>query len=94
MGLLFQPKTKLLAKSMLSKKSAKVFLLSFIFFFSLNSDCFRKVFENNEDAKRILREMILMKRLNHENVIRLIDLIPPEETSSSFEEIYIVQVFF
>ena len=38
-----------------------------------------RVFENAEDAKRILREIILMKRFNHENVSRMIDLIPPHQ---------------
>lgn len=49
-------------------------------------------FENNEDAKRILREIILMRRLNHENIIRMLDLIPPHQDATDFEEIYIVQV--
>ncbi len=31
-----------------------------------------KTFDNNEDAKRILREIILMKRFNHENIIKMV----------------------
>ena len=31
-----------------------------------------KTFDNNEDAKRILREIILMKRFNHENIIKIV----------------------
>jgi mitogen-activated protein kinase 1/3 len=50
-------------------------------------------FENNDDAKRILRELILMKRFDHENIIKMVDLIPPHREASEFEEMYIVQVF-
>jgi len=49
------------------------------------------VFEYPEDAKRILREMKLMRTFDHPNVIRMIDLIPPPPGASTFEEIYIVQ---
>ena len=31
-----------------------------------------KTFDNNEDAKRILREIILMTRFNHENIIKMV----------------------
>ena len=34
-----------------------------------------KVFDNNEDAKRILREIILMKRFNHENIIKMVLIV-------------------
>jgi mitogen-activated protein kinase 1/3 len=49
------------------------------------------VFTYNEDAKRILREMKLMKLFNHPNIIRMVDLIPPPPGSTNFEDIYIVQ---
>jgi mitogen-activated protein kinase 1/3 len=49
-------------------------------------------FENNEDAKRILREIILMKKFDHENIINMIDIIPPHSGATEFEDIYIVQV--
>lgn len=48
------------------------------------------VFDYLEDAKRILREMKLMRTFDHPNVIRMVDLIPPEG-SGSFDDIYIVQ---
>lgn len=48
-----------------------------------------KVFEYPEDAKRILREMKLMRTFDHPNVIHMVDLIPPE--GPTFEDVYIVQ---
>lgn len=53
-----------------------------------------KAFNDTVDAKRILREIKLMKKFVHENVIRIIDLIPPPPTAAEFEDIYIVQVGF
>jgi mitogen-activated protein kinase 1/3 len=50
-----------------------------------------KAFEDAVDAKRILREILLMKKLIHENVIRISDIIPPPPSAVEFEDIYIVQ---
>ena len=50
-----------------------------------------RVFEDAVDAKRILREICLMKRFNHENVIRILDIIPPPAGAEEFDDIYIVQ---
>lgn len=50
-----------------------------------------RAFEDPVDAKRILREIKLMKMFNHENVIRVLDLIPPSPACEEFDEIYIVQ---
>jgi mitogen-activated protein kinase 1/3 len=50
-----------------------------------------RAFDDPVDAKRILREIKLMKKLYHENVIRIVDLIPPPPTQEEFEDIYIVQ---
>lgn len=50
-----------------------------------------RAFEDPVDAKRILREIKLMKKFNHENVIRIIDIIPPPPTAEEFEDVYIVQ---
>ena len=52
-----------------------------------------RAFEDVVDAKRILREIKLMKRFSHENVIGIIDLIPPPSSCEDFDDIYIVQVF-
>jgi len=50
-----------------------------------------RAFDDPVDAKRILREIKLMKKLYHENVIRIVDLIPPPPSQEEFEDIYIVQ---
>ena len=50
-----------------------------------------RAFEDPVDAKRILREIKLMKMFSHENVIRVIDIIPPPSSCEEFEDIYIVQ---
>eukprot|EP01038_Epipyxis_sp_PR26KG_P006116 gene6116-8431_t len=50
-----------------------------------------RAFEDPVDAKRILREIKLMKKFSHENVIRIIDIIPPPSTAEEFEDVYIVQ---
>lgn len=50
-----------------------------------------RAFEDPVDAKRILREIKLMKKFNHENVIRILDIIPPPPTAEEFDDVYIVQ---
>lgn len=50
-----------------------------------------RAFEDPVDAKRILREIKLMKKFSHENIIRIIDIIPPPPTAEEFEDVYIVQ---
>ena len=48
-----------------------------------------KAFQDLVDAKRILREIKLLKFFNHENIISLIDL-PRPEARTGFEDIYII----
>lgn len=43
------------------------------------------------DAKRILREIKLMKQFTHENIVRITDLMPPPPQAEVFDDIYIVQ---
>ncbi len=50
-----------------------------------------RAFEDPVDAKRVLREIKLMRKFQHENVIRIIDIIPPPATAEDFDDIYIVQ---
>ena len=50
-----------------------------------------KAFEDAIDAKRILREILLMKKLVHENIIRIVDILPPPSDAEEFDDIYIVQ---
>lgn len=40
------------------------------------------------DGKRILREVKLLRQLDHDNIIRIVDMFPPD--SPEFEDIYIV----
>lgn len=45
-------------------------------------------FDDLQDGKRILREVKLLRHFDHENIIRVFDMYPPE--SPDFEDIYIV----
>ena len=48
-----------------------------------------KAFEDLIDAKRIVREIKLLKFFDHENIIKVLDVAkPPERTG--FEDIYII----
>jgi serine/threonine protein kinase len=50
-----------------------------------------KVFESTLDARRTLREMRLLRCLNHENIIRLRDVFPPATSSvNDFSDLYLV----
>ncbi len=48
-----------------------------------------KAFEDVIDAKRIFREIKLLKFLNHENIIKIYDMVLPNK-SKSYNDIYIV----
>ncbi|CAJ1366005.1 unnamed protein product, partial [Effrenium voratum] len=45
-------------------------------------------FDDLVDGKRILREVKLLRQLDHDNIIRILDMYPP--TGPEFEDIYIV----
>jgi len=45
-------------------------------------------FSDTLDAKRILREVKLMKHFNHENIVALLDIEPPPPTG--FKDVYLV----
>jgi len=47
------------------------------------------LFENLTDTKRILRELKLLRNLKHDNVIKLREVLLPQD-KNKFEEIYIV----
>jgi len=51
-----------------------------------------KAFQDEIDAKRILREIKLLRCLNHENIINICDMIPPTELRhiDDFDDVYIV----
>lgn len=42
------------------------------------------------DCKRVLREITLLKRINHPNIVKLLDIIISPGEEDSFEEIYLV----
>jgi tRNA A-37 threonylcarbamoyl transferase component Bud32 len=50
-----------------------------------------KAFSDEVDAKRILREIKLLKHFRHENIVRLIDMMPPNvEYLEDFNDVYLV----
>lgn len=48
-----------------------------------------RAFEDTIDAKRILRELVLLRHFNHENIVSVMDITRPK-SASSFEDVYIV----
>lgn len=48
-----------------------------------------KAFTHRTLAKRLLREITILKKINHENVIQLLDIQRPDNVTN-FEEIYLV----
>lgn len=46
-------------------------------------------FENIIDAKRTLREIKLLRHLQHENIVQIKDLIPPSKRDQ-FKDLYVV----
>ena len=51
----------------------------------------RNVFAELCDAKRILREIKLLMTFDHDDVIRLVDVIPPDDKErDSFNDVYLV----
>ncbi|KAG1707279.1 hypothetical protein DVH05_026473 [Phytophthora capsici] len=48
-----------------------------------------RAFEDLVDAKRILREIKLLQHFDHENVITILDLLPPPSLAQ-FEDVYII----
>lgn len=49
----------------------------------------KEVFKDAVDAKRILREVLMLQHLNHPNICKIIDLCPPA-SYDSFEDMYFV----
>jgi len=51
----------------------------------------KDVFQDLSDAKRILREVKLLMHFGHDDVIKLIDVIPPDEADiGTFSDVYLV----
>ncbi|KAG5510284.1 hypothetical protein JKF63_07612 [Porcisia hertigi] len=51
----------------------------------------RDVFRDVEDGKRVLREIAMMRFFSHENLLSVLDILPPMKRDyNSFEDIYVV----
>ena len=49
------------------------------------------VFKNNQDAKRLLREIQILRQMErHRNVIKLYDVLEPTRSPETFEDLYYV----
>ena len=49
-----------------------------------------KVFDDLVDGKRVLREIKLLQMLQHENIVRLKDLLRPREGFALYRDMYVV----
>jgi len=47
------------------------------------------IFEDKIDCKRILREIILLRKLNHINLNRIVEILPPKD-ENNFDTLYVV----
>jgi mitogen-activated protein kinase 1/3 len=45
---------------------------------------------NPDDAKKIIREIKILKHLNHTNIIKILDMIPPPFPNAKISDVYIV----
>ncbi|ESN93518.1 hypothetical protein HELRODRAFT_157859 [Helobdella robusta] len=52
----------------------------------------KEPFLSPDHAKRVYREIKLLRYLNHENIISLVDLFSPNDSLTSFSEIYMVSI--
>ena len=51
-----------------------------------------RIFEDTVDGKRILREIHLLRRLGHNSIVKLIDVLQPEDPET-FSTLYLVLEF-
>ena len=51
----------------------------------------QNAFDNDTDARRTLREVTLLRQLSHENIIKLVDIMPPAGSlNEEFKDVYVV----
>ncbi|EKG01629.1 mitogen-activated protein kinase 3, putative [Trypanosoma cruzi] len=50
----------------------------------------RDVFRDLEDGKRVLREIAMMRFFQHENLLHIMDILPPMKSYTEFRDVYIV----
>ena len=51
-----------------------------------------KVFDDLVDFKRILREIVLLRKLKHPNIVALYDILPPQN-ADSFNDLYLIMEY-
>ncbi|XP_032825168.1 mitogen-activated protein kinase 8-like isoform X1 [Petromyzon marinus] len=47
-------------------------------------------FQNQTHAKRAFRELVLMKCVNHKNIIKLLNVFSPQKSQEDFQDVYLV----
>uniref|UniRef100_A0A671QRH5 Stress-activated protein kinase JNK n=1 Tax=Sinocyclocheilus anshuiensis TaxID=1608454 RepID=A0A671QRH5_9TELE len=47
-------------------------------------------FQNQTHAKRAYRELVLLKCVNHKNIIRLLNVFTPQKSLEEFQDLYLV----
>jgi len=52
----------------------------------------KNVFDDDIDCKRILREVTLMRKLNHPSVVKIIEILEPTDVNN-FQALYIVMEY-
>ena len=55
--------------------------------------CIKKckdVFRELEDGKRVLREIAMMRFFNHDNLLPILDILPPLQPKEAFNDVYVV----
>nr|CCC92130.1 putative mitogen-activated protein kinase 3 [Trypanosoma congolense IL3000] len=50
----------------------------------------RDVFRDLDDGKRVLREVAMMRFFQHENLLHVMDILPPMKNYADFRDVYIV----
>ncbi len=51
-----------------------------------------KIFDELNDCKRILREIVLLKNIKHPSLIKIVEILQPKD-EASFNEVYIVMEY-
>ena len=49
-----------------------------------------KAFEDTIDCKRLLREVKILRHFKHDNVLGLVDILPPTGAKTDWKDVYIV----
>jgi len=51
----------------------------------------KHIFADNEDSKRLCRELMLLQHFNHQNIVSLLDVVPPAtHERDSYDSMYLV----